>query len=71
MRLHWSDVGHTEEPGEWDVWGARVQIAPKHIEKWKQDPDGIWEAVTQRKGVHQPTRWHPSEDQEGSSDPAI
>jgi hypothetical protein len=50
MRVRWSDVGHTESPGDWIVQGQTVQVDYKNIEVWKKHPSAVF-ATTYARGA--------------------
>ena len=65
--IHWSHVGYTQEPGEWQFSGLTIVVERKHIAQWIQDPDGVWEvgsvyacSVDDQIKRFLLTRWHPS-----------
>ena len=63
----WADVGCPNEPGEREVAGITVVIGWEHIEKWKEDPDGVWEVEKvspSRAGLgrrYTLDQWHPTQ----------
>ena len=66
ITVRWSDIGHSQKPGEWQFSGLTITVSCENIAQWEQDPDGVWEVDVANKGAvgldrcYQLTRWYPS-----------
>ena len=77
IAVNWADVGCPTEAGGREVAGLVVLIEWDHIAKWREDPEGVWEA--QEVKTSQPDRgplytldqWHPTDEHELRRSPRI
>jgi hypothetical protein len=45
MKVSWTDVGNTEEPGAFEVGDSMVEVSAREIEIWRQHPDAVFTTI--------------------------
>ena len=77
IAVNWADVGCPFEAGERKVGGIVVMIEWDHIAKWREDPEGVWEAQEVnsshigREPHYALDQWHPTDEHELRRSPRI
>ncbi len=45
VMVNWADVGEVQTPCWRTFQNMRFEVQQRHIDAWREDPDGIWALV--------------------------
>jgi hypothetical protein len=45
MQIRWSDVGYTEQAGDYEVRDQIMQVDSRNIDIWKQHPTAVFDVA--------------------------